>query len=603
MKQSSVRDAQNLPAPSVAPSRRPQTHQRGPGALSEVAALANQSPQVESLTGLSHAAGQWAGVHMLMGVASEINQTQPVQRKPGTAVVQREEEEEQKRDEPDAGGDLRKTTIALKALVKAGGETASEIQAYIEELEEIAESGDSGLQSLAMKSLDEQARANGGGSLEELVANGGGSEQGSHPEVIQGNFIYDWLVGMATYVASNPGTVAAVVAVLASALGKVRAERKREQLPLTPHAALFSASRVQYWAYLRRFVETYCKANQVTPKDQKNLADSMKAAIQHARNEDRFKSTEYSAEAAGRQWDNNSFTNSAFVDRQIFIPFAQGLGVVSSKSIQTANVEPQDRAGFSKSLKKIPFVTKVLEGKLQGNKGASVKKTRNKAKARGVWKTGASLKQKIREVDDGYAYLTSDRREVDNGNFAKKVEQADLTFRRTVEPEVLGKMPPPGVAVHLRNTQGATLPWGFRGFQDDGEIHVAQNASMRTIVHEIGHYVEDNLPMEEWADIQLLLHARQGGESKAGYIYPWTLEEQRFSGSYPATGAYTSKYYESGSTEVMSKSVETLVEPSKFKSLIEQDPQQAAIILRLLRPAEFNRHMGQSRYVQKYLPG
>jgi hypothetical protein len=198
---------------------------------------------------------------------------------------------------------------------------------------------------------------------------------------------------------------------------------------------------------------------------------------------------------------------------------------------------------------------------------------------------------------------------VRNGNFAKKVAEADRFVRLLVEPGILATMPRPTIAVHLRNSSGPSLPWGFRAFQSNGVINVAQNEETSIIVHEVGHYIENNLPMERWHEIQMLLHARGGGAQNASYLfYPRNLEEQRFPGEYPATGQYTSKYYASGSTEVTSLSVEYLADPARFQRLIEADPQQAALVLRALRPTEFMMAAQKKTrgtlgwYADRYLP-
>ena len=522
-------------------------------------------------------------------------------------VVQRQEGEDTPEPEVNPGAELEKTISALKQLLESteDSETASDMEAYITELEEIAESGDADLQALALESLDEEARTRGISSIKQLPEPGGSEEPGNGREVLQGNFIYDFLSQIISLAVENRYAVAAVV-ILAAALVKIRAERKRKRLPLKPSADLFAANRLQYWVYLSRFLETYCETNGVSANDQKLLKETMLAAIKSSVNEKTFKKYEYVGQAAGKTWDDQRFQGEGFVNREIFEPFEGGVDVVSRKTIESSNVSPMDLPKFAKSLKQLPFVKLLYEGKIIGQKGASAKKGSKGARVRADWKTGGSVQQKIREVDDGISWVTRDRREIDNGNFRKKVEQADLFIRRLVEPAVLGSLPPPGVAVHLRNASGPTLPWGFRAFQSNREIHVAQNEPLEVIVHEIGHYVENNLPMGKWADIQLLLHARQGGQQAAGYIYPlktWkTVEEQRFEGSYPATGAYTSRYYESGHTEVMSMSVQYLADPAKFRTLIEKDPQQAAIILRLLRPTEFNQILGSDPYVNKYLP-
>jgi hypothetical protein len=114
--------------------------------------------------------------------------------------------------------------------------------------------------------------------------------------------------------------------------------------------------------------------------------------------------------------------------------------------------------------------------------------------------------------------------------------------------------------------------------------------------------------MDKWAEVHKLLQKRRGTETKGGYISPvgfnetLSWDEQRYPGNYPGTGIYTSRYYTGGFTEVTSRTVEYLSHPTRFKKLIEEDPQQAALILRLLRPKEFAKERSLDQYVAKYLP-
>src|SRR5262245_12725040 len=121
--------------------------------LAQPQSAIQQSPRVQGLTAL--AAGINHGVtSKLPGLAANgedrqgmslqgpmgmagINATQPVQRKQSMGVVQRQEDDQ---DVQKNGGEaeLQETIVALKELVKAGGETAEELQSYIDELEEIA---------------------------------------------------------------------------------------------------------------------------------------------------------------------------------------------------------------------------------------------------------------------------------------------------------------------------------------------------------------------------------------------------------------------------------------------------------------------------------
>ena len=68
----------------------------------------------------------------------------------------------------------------------------------------------------------------------------------------------------------------------------------------------------------------------------------------------------------------------------------------------------------------------------------------------------------------------------------------------------------------------------------------------------------------------------------------------------PATGLYSARYYEGGSTEVMSMTMEYFSQPAKAQYLLDRDPVQAAIILRAIIPREFSARV--PRELQDLLP-
>jgi hypothetical protein len=316
----------------------------------------------------------------------------------------------------------------------------------------------------------------------------------------------------------------------------------------------------------------------------------------------------FNAAAPNHVWDDATFLQPTFFNNNILQPFDNGLGAVVRKRIAHANVAPTDLAGFTAALKRLPFVKALYAGTIQGKVTQPArKKTRGGRAMLADWADGGKLDSKVRLIDDGNA-LTRARGDVDNGKLDKRVLEADRFIRRLVEPEILSGIPRPAVAVHLRNNQGFGSPFGLRAYSSGNEIHIAQNQSTDIIVHEIGHYIEDRLPMEKWAEIHKLLQSRRGTATRGGYISPLgfneklSWDEQRYPGSYPGTGIYTSRYYTGGATEVTSRTAEYLSHPTRFKTLIETDPQQAALILRLLRPNEFARERTLDQYVASYLP-
>ncbi|HWG74451.1 MAG TPA: hypothetical protein VG184_10400 [Acidimicrobiales bacterium] len=71
-------------------------------------------------------------------------------------------------------------------------------------------------------------------------------------------------------------------------------------------------------------------------------------------------------------------------------------------------------------------------------------------------------------------------------------------------------------------------------------------------------------------------------------------------GSYPATGDYTSRAYTTG-TEVTSMTLENLSQAGNIDNLIDQDPQQVAVVIRSLRPGACAAHQ-PLRAFDKLLP-
>ncbi|WP_259281376.1 DUF4157 domain-containing protein [Bacteroides fragilis] len=246
------------------------------------------------------------------------------------------------------------------------------------------------------------------------------------------------------------------------------------------------------------------------------------------------------------------------------------------------------KAGFTLILQGMPFVQDLYNGNIQNNMNQNPPVAPIPA---GQWHNGGNLQNTIIQIDDGNI-ATRDRSEIINNRFNMKVAKADSFIKQAVHIMLLSNINRPAINVHLRNKQTAYRPWGFRAEYNNTGVHVAQDTDTETIVHEVGHHIENSDralgPGSPMLDMDALLHLRNNGNGIAKYIYPQSFEEQRYSGDYPATGKYTSKYYLGGSTEVMSMSLEYLSHPQKFRVLIEQDPQQAAIILRIIQPIQFN---------------
>jgi hypothetical protein len=233
------------------------------------------------------------------------------------------------------------------------------------------------------------------------------------------------------------------------------------------------------------------------------------------------------------------------------------------------------RKEWSKALRKLPAVQD-----LAGMHKAKATSPAARANADAQWKGGTGL------ID------TAVRTDAQGKNPAKlpasdpmhaKIVAADAIIRRLVEAAVLGRLTPPIVHIHPQNDDD------FRAYQGGNEVHLASNEPVWIVVHETGHYLESRGDKRSWVDIQRLLHTRHeaagGGVAVAGSGND--KAEGRYRGDYKATGKYTSSIYKDGATEVMAMSVEYLANPKRFATLLDDDPLQAAIVIRALQPTAY----------------
>jgi len=217
---------------------------------------------------------------------------------------------------------------------------------------------------------------------------------------------------------------------------------------------------------------------------------------------------------------------------------------------------------------------------------------RMKAARDARWRDNKLLQTNIQEVgrtitgQSGYVAMG------DGGNlYEAALKQADNIIRQIVDPEILQQLNAPKVTI---GGERRDLP-KYRAHKRGDGIFIASDDQPEIIVHEVGHYLEDNLSPALWNDVAFLREYRHSqsasmfSKRKAGAI-PANQEpdeggQGRYQGEYPATGEYTSKVYEAiGSTEVVSMTMEYLATPDKAKLLMERDPIQALIVLRHLRP-------------------
>jgi hypothetical protein len=261
-----------------------------------------------------------------------------------------------------------------------------------------------------------------------------------------------------------------------------------------------------------------------------------------------------------------------------------------------AYLTDDQRKAFAKALKQMPTVSMLL----------NPNQITNVDRRRSEWKNGGRLVDKVVGVNDlaGPKKALGARR-IASKKFRRKLNRADELVRVVVEPDLLAQIPLPKVSVHATAAQDPTAPWGFRAYASPGDVHLAFDEPMNVMAHEVGHHLENYLPMKRWHDVHILLGERHtaagGGTAKSGATPPFThLSEGRYGGEY-VTGKYTSTAYAGGNAEVVSMAMEYFAKPRKALKLIEGDPQHAAIVLRSFRPQEY-KATEALRPFDKYLP-
>jgi hypothetical protein len=245
-----------------------------------------------------------------------------------------------------------------------------------------------------------------------------------------------------------------------------------------------------------------------------------------------------------------------------------------------ANLSPDEKASLTTWLKAMPVVQRALGGKL----GVAVS-----ADAPPRWLDKLDIKT---DPDSTYVETESNKLVAASDLPATSGRIATACRRITdlVEPEVLGKLQTPEFFVVRQGAEEHNIT--VRAYSEGGSIriHIDQNNEVPVIAHEIGHVLENYLPLDCWLDLQRLLRARHDSKLGAGTligIYRGSAE-CAYQAEMPATGTYSAKFYWTGATECMSMSVEALCTDRKTAAdLVEKDPQLAAVVLRWLAPAQF----------------
>lgn len=256
------------------------------------------------------------------------------------------------------------------------------------------------------------------------------------------------------------------------------------------------------------------------------------------------------------------------------------------------------RKKFAAALKSLPGFKEVIK---EIKTGGSVKKAAPViGKKEVTWQDGGTLLDKIVKRPAEANESTATDTDAEFKTLKENIQKADNFYRALVEPDVLEKIKRPTVVYHLVNSydrvganQDTSMKNSYTANQSGTEVHFGQGVFPHIIIHEIGHYIEDNLPRDKWLDIQLLLQSRHaeagGGALVAG---PGGARQK---GSYPATGEYTSRAYTTG-TEVSSMTLENLAQAANMDDLIEKDPQQVAVVIRALRPTAYAEYQDLRKY-------
>ena len=167
-----------------------------------------------------------------------------------------------------------------------------------------------------------------------------------------------------------------------------------------------------------------------------------------------------------------------------------------------------------------------------------------------------------------------------------KVRDAWAQIRNIVSPAVLN---------HAGEAYVQVDGWFTRAHQNNGVIHLGKySASKGIIMHEFGHHLENNSEAPYWIRLQQLMRDRSQGKDLKR-IFPFTIpyvissDEMRYDTDLPASGemggyfGYNVKYYEHGSTEVVSTAFEVFHDRQKAYNIAIKDPEMFLAVMGVLR--------------------
>jgi len=267
----------------------------------------------------------------------------------------------------------------------------------------------------------------------------------------------------------------------------------------------------------------------------------------------------------------------------------------------------QQKTAWASALKSMPWIATLLT-----DKDRALPKPDSRSR---FWQDGGGLDDAGNVVIDtnGLPPKKQVRTDIDNGKVYERIARADRFLKSAVDQQYLNRINKPQVVVKTMYASGEKAGGFFKKVSDDqkwrahqlgNKVVLAQNDDYSIFVHEVGHYIETMSDGFVWRDVHKLMadrHAGAGGANVALLDPTGAAAEGRYGGDYPVTGNYTSKVYASGSTEVVSMTLEYLSRPSDTLRMIEGDPQQTAVVLRGLKPTEYNNHHALRAFDQ-FLP-
>lgn len=191
-----------------------------------------------------------------------------------------------------------------------------------------------------------------------------------------------------------------------------------------------------------------------------------------------------------------------------------------------------------------------------------------------------------RTLNDGMQDAAGNAFDEEDTWIRPKVRDAWTQIREIVSPAVLN---------HAGEAYVKVDGWFTRAHENSGVIHLGKYSSSKGMVmHEFGHHLENNSGAPYWIRLQQLMRDRSQGKDLKR-IFPFTIpyvisrNEMRYDTDLPASGemggyfGYNVKYYEHGSTEVVSTSFEVFHDRKKAYNIAIKDPEMFLAVMGVLR--------------------